>query len=180
MYVGRARPTIEATSSATTPGSPWILLELLVRSDLVSGVAHLTSISIVGTLFPDDRYILAVHWTTTTPRVPSAMVSHTLVGLVQIIDEISLVVLASNDTLLSASHSWGEHTIAWSHLLGRFVDLISHCQSCQSHLELLVTASVVTLGLGIERLVLVVPCVQEQGLQAERFAFEPTVLNVVV
>lgn len=125
--------------------------------------------------------MLAVHGTTTgTPRVPSALVSYTLVRLVQIIDEVPLVVLASNDTLLSASHSWREHTIARSHLLGRFVDLIRHCQSCQSHLELLVTASVVTLGLGIERLILVVPCVQEQGLQAERFALEPTVLNIVV
>jgi len=44
-----------------------------------------------------------------------------LTSLIKIVNELTLVFLASNDTLLGTEVSWRKQTVSWSGLLRRFV-----------------------------------------------------------
>ena len=83
------------------------------------------------------------------------------------------VVLASNDAFLGANHTRGEQALSWAGLLWRSILHISH--SCQTfeHLG-------ARLAIEVNRLVLVILGVEQQGFQAEGLSFEPTILDVVV
>ena len=142
----------------------WVLLELLVGSDLVASVADLAA---VRAFLRNGGHALPIDWTTSLPSV-------TLARLVKVIDEVALVVLTSNDAFLGSCHPRGEHTLTRTHLLRGAVLLIGKA----GHLKHLRRRF--ALHSGIKSLVLIVACVEQQGLEAEGLALKSAILDIIV
>ena len=118
------------------------LRELLVCSDLIASVTH----AHVGTLV------------TTTDL--SDCIVHPLV-LVQVVNEVPLVILTSDDTLLCCSHTSTDHLSTLGSLWG---PVTTH----------------EALRMLIDRLARGVLSMKEKGLETERLALKPSILDVVV
>lgn len=77
----------------------------------------LTSRLICRAIAINDGYLVAVERSVGTPLVVAALSADTLSSLVKVIDELSLIVLAANDSFLCACHAGSEHALSWSCVL---------------------------------------------------------------
>lgn len=93
----------------------------------------------------------------------------------QVLNEIPLIVLTTNDAFLRTGHAWTQQSRAWSALLRRLV-VLGGCEIGDTVHD----APGPTRAVRVQCLVLEVARVQEQGLQPERLAFEPSILDVIV
>ena len=161
----------QAPTAATTLPTTIFVGELLVRSDLIAGVPGLR-ISIVGAFLADDGDSRSVHGPAGPPLVPS-----TLIRCVQILNEIALIFLTTNDAFLCTSHARAQKTSSRAHLLWRLVLLGSYLGDTVHHGH---RVKLIASKDRIESIVLEVASVQQQSLQSERFALKAAVLDIIV
>lgn len=162
----------QAPATATTLPAAIFIGELLVRSDLIASVPGLHTISIVGAFLADDGYFRSVHGPAGPPLVPGA-----LIRCVQILNEIALIVLTTNDAFLCTSHARAQKTSSRAHLLWRLVLLGSYLGDTVHHGD---RVKLIASKDRIESIVLEVASVQQQSLQSERFALKAAVLDIIV
>ena len=99
-------------SATALASAPVLICKLLVSSDLAPSVSRLHRVSIVGAFLADNRHSLTIHGPAGLP-----LVACTLVRSIQIVNEIALVSLTTDDALLCAGHPGAQNSGTGTHLL---------------------------------------------------------------
>lgn len=79
------------------------------------------SIAIVRALFTDYRYLIGVNRAGCAPLVICTLSSNALPSLIKVVNELPLIILATNDALLGAEESRRNHCLARAGLLRRSI-----------------------------------------------------------
>ena len=147
--------------SSTTPSpcsNPRIFHKLLVRSDDIASVS--LRVSIIRTVVTTDCHgAISTHGATSAPLVVIACLPDALPGLIEVVNELPLIVLTSNDSLLGSSHARSKQSLAGTCMLRRSVLVL--CQASQPLNHVWSTL----IGSSVNRLVLMILCVEQERLQ---------------
>ena len=120
-----------------------------------------------------------VEWAIRSPLVDRALVTDAMLRLVQVVNELTLVVLTSNYALLGTSHTWCKQFVG-SSLLWRSIRLRLAGESAHHNVRQNRLGSQIRGTWEIWRLILVLFSMQKHGFEAKRFALKSAIRYIVV